>query len=38
MVVAPECKHVFTNVLGLVILRAKKKYLPLINTWLEQFV
>jgi hypothetical protein len=27
-----QCKHIFKNVFGLVILRAKKKYLPQINS------
>jgi hypothetical protein len=31
-----QCKFIFKNVFRLVILRAKKKYLPNIETWLER--
>jgi hypothetical protein len=32
------CKAIFRDIFGLVILRAKKKYLPDISLWLEHFV
>ena len=33
-----KCRTVFRNVFGLVILCAKKRYLPHIEAWLDQFV
>jgi hypothetical protein len=33
-----HCKHIFRNVFGLVVLRAKKRYLPQISLWLEKLV
>jgi hypothetical protein len=33
-----KCKAIFRNVFALVILRAKKNYLPNISLWLEQLV
>jgi len=33
-----HCKYIFGYVFGLVVLRAKKRYLPLISLWLEQLL
>lgn len=33
-----KCKAVFKKVFGLIVLRVKKRYIPLINLWLDLVV